>query len=207
MNQFEIRIAKVISVILHPLLIPTYASIIVFNLKFFFFFILPLQSKLILLANVFGFTFLIPAFAIYIMTRLSVIKSYYMDLKNERTIPLLITGIFYYMTYYMFRNVNLPAMFYNFFLVSAILVIIAFIINYFWKISLHSIALGGFTAFILALFLKFNFDTRLLFLAAVFLSGLAASARLMLNAHIPSQIYAGYLLGFAGMLSLYMFVM
>jgi hypothetical protein len=206
MNKLEIRIAKIISFIFHPLLIPTYAVGIIFSLKYFFFYILPLQAKIVLLANVFGFTFLIPAFAIFFMNKYSLIRSYYMDLKNDRVLPLITSSVFYFMTYYLFKNVNLSSLLYSFFLVSSIISILALIINFFWKISLHSIALGGLTGLFLSLFLKFNMDTRLWLLLILLISGITGTARLILNSHTPSQIYAGFLIGLSVMFSFYMFL-
>ena len=207
MNQYigkvETTLAKLISVIFHPLLIPTYTILILFNLQYFFMDIIPFKAKMILFANVFGFTFMLPAFIIFILLKFSVIKSYQMEIKNERAIPLLITAIFYYMTYYLFRKINLPPLMYNFFLISTSLIIIALLINMFWKISLHTIALGGLMGILLCVNIKFNLDSRMWLLMAILAAGLTGTARLKLSSHYPSQIYTGYLLGFAMMFGFY----
>jgi membrane-associated phospholipid phosphatase len=79
----------------------------------------------------------------------------------------------------------------------AICVSLAFIVNFFWKISLHSIALGGFLGWLLSIQYSFA-DTYLLyqFIFVAFLGGIVAWARLYLQQHTIWQILVGYLLGF-----------
>jgi hypothetical protein len=205
-HKGETFIAKTISFIFHPLLIPTYTILILFNLKYFFLSIIPLKAKLILLGNVIGFTFLIPAVIIFLLLRFSVIRSYQMEIRNERALPLLITAIFYYMTYYLFKNVSLPPLIYNYFLMSTTLIIIALLINMFWKISLHTIAMGALMGLLLVLYIRLSLDTRIWLVASIFTSGLTGTARLLVSDHTQAQVYTGYLLGFSVMFGFYYFL-
>jgi membrane-associated phospholipid phosphatase len=72
------------------------------------------------------------------------------------------------------------------------------VVNFFWKISAHSSAMGGLTVFIvmvLSLYeLGFLWSTLL---AVIFLSGLVMASRLFLQMHTLGQVCAGYLLGIA----------
>lgn len=204
-NKAQTFIAKYISFIFHPLLIPTYTILILFNLQYFFLFIIPLRAKMYLLTIVIGFTFIIPAFVNFLLLKLSVIKTYQLEIKNERAIPMLITAIFYYMTYYLFKTLNLPPLIYNFLLMSTTLIIIALLINMFWKISLHTIGMGALLGILLGIYIKLNLDTRIWLLIAILVSGMIGTARLMISSHTQAQVYTGFFVGFAVMFGFYYF--
>jgi hypothetical protein len=206
MNSIESRFSNLISYVFHPLVIPTYATIVLLNLKYFFLFIIPLKYKLILLANVFGFTCIMPALIVFFLYKISFITSYRMEEKNERAMPLLITGIFYYLTYYLLRQISLPSILYNFFLGAALLSLFAIGINFFWKISLHCISVGAFVGALMILLFKYDIDTSLWLLIILPVSGIISSARLGLNSHSPAQVYAGHLLGFILMGAIYFLI-
>mgnify|MGYP001087245531 FL=1 len=72
------------------------------------------------------------------------------------------------------------------------------VITFFWKISAHSVAIGG----VLGLFFGLSTgvgNAALLYqiLGTVILSGGVMTSRLYLDAHKPAQIGAGFILGFA----------
>ncbi|MDQ4141322.1 MAG: hypothetical protein M3142_12475, partial [Bacteroidota bacterium] len=82
--------------------------------------------------------------------------------------------------------------------VITLAVFFTFAISYFWKISAHSVGMGGALGFIILLH-TWQPEERTLYLVSgtILLSGIVLSARLALNAHTPSQVYTGFLLGLA----------
>ncbi|HMP28809.1 MAG TPA: phosphatase PAP2 family protein, partial [Saprospiraceae bacterium] len=87
---------------------------------------------------------------------------------------------------------------------------IAFFINNFTKISLHTIAISSFVSALF--FIKFAFDYNdfvlkispnqiyivsidLLLIIAILIAGLVGTTRMYLKAHTPDQVYGGYLVG------------
>ena len=83
------------------------------------------------------------------------------------------------------------------FAATTVLILILTIITVFWKISIHSAAIGGVVGFIFALGMIHpivNFTFILAFI--ILIAGLVIYSRLMLNAHTPWQVYAGAVLGF-----------
>jgi membrane-associated phospholipid phosphatase len=62
---------------------------------------------------------------------------------------------------------------------------------------MHMVALGGLIALILyiSFYLKVNLSFYLIL--AVLASGITGTARLLLNAHTPGEVYSGFILGFA----------
>jgi hypothetical protein len=127
---------------------------------------------------------------------LKVIKNIQLKTRSERFLPLTIVCIAYYMEYFLIYKYA-PAYSVMVFLFSVCLVILfVLIINIFWKISLHTVGLGGCTALILAISIIYHLDLFYLLAICIFISGIVASSRLALKAHSLFEIWTGYLLGF-----------
>jgi hypothetical protein len=153
-----------------------------------------------------------PLIAIVMMKTLGLISSLEMPDKKERIGPLIITGLFYMWLYVNVRNNdNIPSALSFFILGSTIAVFMALTINSFTKISLHSIAAGGFLMGML--FIVFNWSygyvdiplpfldiewrwsDRMVMIIVILLSGAIGTARLYLKAHRQEEIYGGYIVG------------
>ena len=191
----EEKAAGFISWIFHPLLMPTYALMLIFNNDNYFVLMLPLKLKLILTAIIFTNTLLLPLLFIWMMKRRGIIQSYHMPERADRTFPFLVTGLFYMATWFMINNLNLPGVYSMFLLGGTALIVISLIINLFWKISIHMAGVGGLTGGFIALNYLMVVDSPLLILVLVIISGLVGFARLKANTHNPSQVYAGFAAG------------
>ncbi len=204
-------LARFLSLVLHPLLIPTLlfgiifyaAPMVVENLEVFNeqqsvdFFGLKLSFKAGLLLLVFFFTFLIPSYLLYVLYRLKVIKSLTMENLQDRRLPYLMIVVLYTIfSYASFRYMTLLPE------VTVIMTSITFsiscvaFISLYWQISAHATGMGGVIGSLLALTLKLELGGLLApVLAVIVLTGFLMSARLYLNAHTPRQIMVGLLLG------------
>ncbi|MCQ2959209.1 MAG: phosphatase PAP2 family protein [Bacteroidales bacterium] len=98
-----------------------------------------------------------------------------------------------------FFNGSIMQFFRTYLLLCIITIFIANLITYFWRISLHTIGMGG----LLGLLASFYLEEPLFYTFAIelipffiILSGLVGTSRLYLKAHTPLQIYAGYAVGF-----------
>lgn len=203
--------SSIISYLFHPLLMLTYILVLILLANPFLFGIRHFSegSKLILLTLL--YTYLYPAFAVLMMKALGMIDSLEMKTKNERIGPFLATGIFYL---WFFRNIysdpNMPIAFIAAVLGATIGLFIAFFVNIFYKISLHAVGVGGLigVSFITISYFSYGImpidklgliqiSTYYLLFATILISGAVGTARLVLKAHRPQEIYFGYLLGFA----------
>lgn len=207
-------VAQVVSLVFHPLLIVTYMLITLLLINPYEFGVNsisdPRSKELIL--RVFLSTFFIPAFAVAMLRLLGMVNSMEMHTKEERIGPYIITGVFYL---WMFRNfldnTGIPTVFTSLMLGAVIGLFIAFFINVFSKISAHAVGMGGLTATVVIAMLAFNFDTFVisstilgtfevslgsLLMIMIVLTGLVGTARLILEAHQPKDLYGGYLVGF-----------
>lgn len=73
---------------------------------------------------------------------------------------------------------------------------VAFIINIFSKLSLHTLAAGNLLALCLVMMRYSTYDLRFLFVAMILLSGIIGVSRLILEAHTEKEVVTGYLAGF-----------
>ncbi len=193
--------SQIISVLLHPLLMPTYGIIILLNSGTHYSYI-PWQAQKILYTLIFLTTFLIPVSIIPFLMSLKLIGNIQMDERKDRFIPLIISALSYYFGLYLINKLPFHVPLFIKLLVSGslILILLNLLINIKWKISAHLIGIGGLLAFVFAFSIVFY--TRLIDVIILLsvLSGVVAVARLNLQAHNPAQVYSGFLLGFTGML-------
>ena len=205
--------ARIISLVLHPLLMLTYMLVMLLLVNPYLFGVHSIgdgQAK-ILLIRVFLSSFFIPATAVFMLRFTGLLRSLEMPDKEDRIGPYIITGIFYL---WLFRNFldnsQVPAIFVSFTLGATIALFLAFLINIFSKISIHALGMGGLigvVVLIMAVFPEYNFlstdgtgrliETRSLLLGSIVLSGLVGTARLYLRAHEPMDLWGGYLVGLA----------
>jgi len=211
-------IARGISLLFHPLLILTYILVLLMVLNPYLFGISSISelNGRILLLRVFISTFFIPGFAVMMLIFLGLSSSIELPKREDRYGPYIITGIFYL---WLFRNFldnpTIPDVYTSFVLGAVIGLFLAFLINIFSKISAHAVGMGGLVGMVLLLLLQSDYQTfeiilpwigtaqvslMILFLAALFLSGLVGTARLLLEAHDPMDLYGGYLIGFTSQL-------
>ncbi len=195
-NSIEKKIAKFISYLLHPLLMPTYGFVLLFYTKNYISTFTPQNSKLILVLITFAFTFLFPTLNTLILLKMKRIKTLEMESTKERVIPYLSTSVYFFALFYLFHTAHLPKTFNVLILGAAISILLTLFINFKWKISAHSIGIGGIIGAIIGISYRLHIDLQFLLFIVIALSGLVGYARLKLNVHSPAQVYTGFLLGF-----------
>jgi hypothetical protein len=201
----EPRFSKTISFIFQPLLMPTLAMSILLQMPVYFAVVIPAQAKWMLLGIIFFTTFFLPASLIFLMARRGMIHSLYIEARQERTVPYMITAVFFLLAFYLLRSLQLSPIYANFIMGAIMLVISVMIINLFWKISSHMAAVGALTGMCLGLSGFLGMLYLNLIIAGVIISGVVGYARLRLNAHTPAQVYAGFGLGIMLIGLLFMF--
>lgn len=188
-------LATIISVLFHPLLMPSFLFVIIY---FYSPFVLSPYDHPNFILIVFISSFLIPLLSVVMLYKTGAISSFVMNDKSERAIPFAFTAIFYWIISYLFFD--------QFGTNRAILVIIlgisatisaVAIINFFWKISAHSTGIAGIIGMLFTLNLKYP-EVHLFhpILLLMVLSGVIMSARLKLQVHDLGEIAAGGILGF-----------
>ena len=199
-------LARIFSYIFHPLLVPTYTMAILLNMQAYFALIIPEEAKWRLIGIVFLVTFVFPGILSYFFLRTGIINSFEMETRQERVFPLLITAIFFYLNYYLINGVEISPVYAYFAIGATSLVIVTLLINFFWKISMHMVAMGALFGTLLGISLALYVSIPKLIFASVIIAGLTGFARLKLSAHDPAQIYTGFLTGAIVMLVFFLAV-
>ena len=202
----EERIAKMFTIVFHPLFVPFYMLLILLNVNTFFAMMIPIKAKLLLTGLVFLTTILLPLLIVFLLYRLKLVKSFYLESREERIYPLLAAAVFYYLTYYMLKSFPISFIFSYYMLGSTFLTILAMIISFYRKISLHMIGIGGMLGLLMGLSLNLNLDLTWFVIAAIILGGFLGFARIQSNSHKPSEIYSGFLVGASVMFLLFIFL-
>jgi len=199
----ELKIARIISYVFHPLLMPVFTFSLLFSMKTFFSSVLTTEGKIMILIFIFVLTFLFPAFLTYILLRTNKITSLHLKNREERTIPFIFTIVFYYGSYLIMKSIDIPAIYLSLILASTLMIILAFFINLKFKISIHTMAIGALTGIIIGISNRFGVNLLLIVLILFIIGGLVAYSRLALNAHRPIEVYSGYIVGFLFMFLLF----
>jgi hypothetical protein len=202
--MLETRFATVISYLFHPLLMPTIGTILILNIGGYVTYAIAPTVKYIVYGMVFLNTFIFPFLASHYLLKKGYIRSYGMSTIQERRLPLLLTAVFYFFTYYILRNAVLPPVLFLMILGATLSVLLTLIITLAWKISTHMVGIGGLLGAVIGMSMKFSLNLQFLIISLLLLSGLVGYARLKLRAHSHNQVYWGFALGLFSMLLLIM---
>ena len=190
------RVSNVISILLHPLLMPTYSVLLLFSVNTYISRTIPIDLQLLVTTLVLINTFILPGIFIIILHRRGFLSSIYLDNQKERTIPFIMAFFFYGFTYYLLKRENLPPTLNALMFGAVISVLISSVFNFFTKISIHMVGITGVFGAFYAISLTFGLDILGILLALVFGIGSVGSARLSLNKHTPIELILGTLIGF-----------
>lgn len=200
-SRFLFRdIPQLFSVVLHPLLMPVFGLFILFNSGTYFSF-LPVEFKRSVFLIVGICTLAMPLIFIPFFLYRKIITNIEMSSSQERIVPLIITAGLYLLAYYLMKNPAVPKALQVFLLGASLCVLANLFITLTWKISAHMIGLGGIVGMIVSLSLILHSNVISYLMLFLILSGLAGTARLLLNSHTPAQVYTGFAVGFAIMFS------
>lgn len=198
-------VAKIISIALHPVVMPCLMMLILFNSgTVVSMYSINLKLRLFLIIAV--CTLVMPMVIFSVLYWLKAIKSLELYSHRERVVPFLFSLIFYgFSVFILMGNSGLFVIKYLM-IAASVALFITILISYYWKISAHMVGIGGATGFIIALSLFWGADVKLFLLTAILLSGVVGSSRLVLQEHSPLQIYSGYMVGILSMLGVFVFV-
>jgi hypothetical protein len=188
--------AKFLSYILHPLLMPFYAVLLVMNLNTYISYSISPQVQRIIVTLVFITTGALPVLTAVLLLQKGIIKSLEMDTISERRIPFITTAVFYTICFYLLKQLPVPRLLSLMVLGATITIFIAWLLSFRWKVSIHMIGIGGLTGMMFGLSEVLNAGLLAMIIAIVILSGLLGTSRLILEAHTQKQIYFGFLIGF-----------
>jgi hypothetical protein len=192
--------AQFISYLLHPLFMPFYLMVgLIYVTPSLFSGQTPVQNVQLLLSVLLNMVFF-PAFTLFLMKQLKLVKSYYLENRKERIVPIFATTVFAFWVWafvlwknpahYPWQAVRMGL---GFFLGASF----TLVCNSFYKISLHAIGVGMLCGLSLGLFLQHIPGFHWIFLlVAVVVAAIVILARRLVSNHTPFELYSGFMLGF-----------
>ncbi len=200
-HPFTDTLAKIISVVFHPLMMPLYGFLIIFSTPTIFSY-LPFAQKKVIILILATNNILLPLSLLPYFKWRKIISTWTIDERRERIIPMALTSVLYFLTFYIVLRYSIPLFIKAVILSTAFISFAVTLVNFRWKISVHSVGAGALTSLIFVLSFKMHVSLIALIIPAILVSGLILSSRLWLNSHNPKEVWLGYLMGIAGMGSL-----
>jgi len=189
-------IAKIISVIFHPLFMQGYGILILFFISGTFLSYLAGPVKNIVLIIIAVNTIILPLSVVPLYISQKIIKSIHMETARERVIPLVMNSIFFYLGFYLLNKLQVPELIKMYVLASFSVVVVTLLVSLKWKISIHMMGIGGLTGAIISISWHLGVDMKAVWMGLILCGGLIGFARLELNKHTPAQVYSGFFIGF-----------
>ena len=193
-----VKTAKIISIVFHPLLMPVYGMVIIFSAPTLFGY-LPFNVKKLLILIMLVNNVLLPLSLLPFFIQRNIISSWTITERKERNYPLIITTILYCITSYLVFRFPIPVFIKTYIFAASFISLIVTLINFWWKISLHSVGAGALISLVLILSLKMLTPLEWYLISTVVIGGLVLSSRLKLNLHSPQQVWIGLFTGFFGL--------
>ncbi len=193
-DEFFKKLAKIISFLFTPILMPTYSIIISYLFCQGCYKILKYNISLLLFLT-FILTACIPLLNLFILFKMNRFKSWDFLNRKERYLPFLINIIYYgilsygFIYYLKFSFLSLTVV------IIFISLLLAYLITLFYKISIHALGIGVLIGNFIGL--DFFYDTFFFLLLYFFfpIIFLVFMARLKLKAHSFFEIFWGLILG------------
>lgn len=194
-------LARFVSVVFHPLLMATYLCALFIYLMPTTMAPLRMETFGAILLLIFLVTFILPAANIIVFRIFGSISTFSMVERKERQLPFVFISLLYVLMTFLFHRsfgLSFSDSFFKLLLVLDILVIVATVITFFYKISVHSMGIWG----ALGVLIPLNQDAAdgILFypvLILIVIAGTVMTARLHLQVHSVKEVTTGAVLGFA----------
>jgi hypothetical protein len=202
-------LANVISFICHPVFFPLVMAVVLYKLSPASFIGVPPKQMGLWFLSIGITAVFFPLFSIGLMKPLGFIDSYHMPTARERTIPLMVTMIFYFWISHVFDSMPgtpVPLVYKVLFLGNFWGIIVIFIINIFTKISMHTTTAGAMIGILIVLMISSSVNMTVPLLVSIAIAGIIGSARLILGAHQRGDVWLGYIIGIIVQLAAYVYM-
>jgi hypothetical protein len=192
-NDKVIKVAKIISAIFNPFVVPFLAFLVLFFCSYLS--MLPLTYRFIVLGIVYAFTILLPMIAIFFFRKINGWGFGAFRDRKKRFVPYLLTIICYVSCLVMMIRIGLPRYMTGIILATLMAMVICIVVNIKWKISEHMTAIGGVIGGLIAFSFLFNYNPTIWLSLFILLAGVLGSARIILRHHTLPEVLTGFAVG------------
>ena len=194
------KVARVVSILFHPLLMPTLGLLLLLNSGTYLSLLDPAAKRAILFVMALG-TLFFPLMMLPVLYYRNLITTFQDASREERLVPHLIILILYVITFVYFVRLPLSRVIHAYVLTVSILLFISLLVSLKFKICGHMAALGGISGLIFTLILLYETPIQGILMLTLLAAGLTGTARLLMGVQRPVEVYSGYLLGFGVVLT------
>lgn len=190
------RIARIISSVFQPLLMPVYSILLLFVYTHFGIFYIHRFWVIIFPAVL--YSFVIPGILIYLLYRLQLFSDLSLKKRKERFFPYTIVLLSFIVMIFHYYRMGMPLWFLMLAASPVVVIFVAMIITLWWKISAHMFGISGLTGGIMSVscFVEES-NPFYIFMALFVIAGMVGTSRLILRRHTFGQVAGGFLLGFS----------
>lgn len=190
-------IARLLSYIFHPLLIPTYAIFFLVYVNPYLFGTIPSYHSFFILRTVVLYSVAYPLIVFLLMRLLGFIESYQIKDQKQMILMYMPTAFFFLWTCIVYYKSEYNEILSDVMLGATIILSLGlFLTAIAEKISIHAMSMGGLLAVVLFSANIASFDISLILTSTILLAGVIGTSLLLLNKHQPREIYRGYMVGF-----------
>lgn len=194
------KAAPVISIIFHPLIMPTLGLLLILNSGTYLSLLDPAAKRAILFVMALG-TLFFPLIMLPILYYRNLVTNLKVATKEEQLIPQFIILVLYIITFVYFVKLPLSKVIQAYVLSTTLTLVLVLVISLKYKICIHTAGLGGMTGLIIALIMLYETPLQGVLMLTFLAGGLTGSARLAMGKDLPGGVLAGFFLGFGIVLS------
>lgn len=187
--------ARVISIIFHPLLMPSLGLVLILNSGTYLSLLDPTAKWAILFVMALG-TLFFPLMLLPILYYRNLISSFNDTSREGKLIPHLIILILFVITFVYFVRLPVNRVIHSYVLSASILLFLILLAGLKMNVCTHMAALGGITGLIVTLMLLYETPIQWFLIFSLLASGLTGTARLITGVQRPVEVYSGFMLGF-----------
>ncbi len=191
--------ARVLTILFHPLVMPTIGLLLIFNSGTYLALLDPAAKRAVLFVMALG-TLLFPLMMIPVLYYRNLISSLQDASREERFLPYLIILVLYVITFVYFVRLPLAHFIHGYVLSVSILLFLMMLLTFRFRICGHTAAVGGLVGLILALILLYETPLYGFLIVCFLIAGLVGTSRLILGVQRPVEVYTGFLLGLGAVL-------
>lgn len=184
------------STLFSPILVPAYCVFIALQASVLS--MLPLSTKVWVTLITFGITGVLPMLGIMALYLTKRVSDPGLNNRTERTLPYVITGVCYGVCAFFLYKSQAPEWLWLFPVGGGVAVIVSTIVNRWWKISAHLAGMGGMIGMLARMAADGVAAPGIMWwlTAAVLITGLLGTSRVVLGRHTLGQVLCGTLNGF-----------
>jgi hypothetical protein len=194
------KAASVISILFHPLLMPTLGLLVLLNSGSYVSLLDPAAKRAILFVLALG-TLVFPLMMMPIFFYRNLVLNQKGTVMEERWIPRIIVLILYIITCIYFMRLPLNRIIQGYVLAVTATLALLTLISIRVEISMHTAGPGGVAGLIIAMIILYGTQLEGFLLMALLAAGIVGTAKLLEGAHRPVEVYSGFLVGFVCVLT------